>query len=129
MWQIRSGASNTVISRLCLRKLGLLGWVQETSAIFVNVDGFRGKANGVIRGLILATPDMRTTVDAYVSDALNYSVLLGTDFLFSAQASLCYATQWMYYLVDDNSRSSIPSLSTARRRQQWHSKQSWRDHV
>lgn len=105
---IDSGASHTVIPYDTLRKLDLVGAMEETPVTFVNADGNRGRAAGVVRGLQVALDDMIMTVDAFVSKALNYGILLGTDFLYPIRATLCYDKRRLEYTNDAAQRSSIP---------------------
>ncbi len=105
---IDSGASNTVIPYDTLRKLDLTGSMEETPVTFVNADGNRGQAAGRIRGLQVSLGDMTITLDAFVSRALNYNLLLGTDFLYPVRATLCYDRRQMEYTNDMGRRNTIP---------------------
>ncbi|KXZ42390.1 hypothetical protein GPECTOR_153g63 [Gonium pectorale] len=106
---VNSGASHSVVTRDTLRRLDLLGAVEESNIpTFLNADGNRGRAAGRIRGLQVSTGDMTTLLDPYVSNALNYQILLGTDFLYPIRASISYGSNRLEYDNDSDQRGSIP---------------------
>jgi hypothetical protein len=109
---VDSGASNSVISVDAVRKLDRLDHIGNTAATFVTADGARGKARGLLKGLWVATDDLALSVDAYISGARNYTILLGTDFLGPIKATLCYDTTRLLYTNDSGERSSIPIIFT-----------------
>lgn len=105
---VDSGASHTVIPYDTVRKLDLIGAMEDTPVSFINADGNRGRAAGVVRGLKVSLGDMTMCVDAFVSRALNYGILLGTDFLYPIRATLCYDKRRLEYTNDAMQRSSVP---------------------
>jgi hypothetical protein len=109
---VDSGASNSVISVDAVRKLDRLDHISGMAATFVTADGARGKARGLLKGLWVATDDPALSVDAYISGARNYTILLGTDFLGPIKAALCYNSTRLLYTNDSGQRSSIPIIFT-----------------
>ncbi|KXZ41351.1 hypothetical protein GPECTOR_528g523 [Gonium pectorale] len=104
---VDSGASHSVISRMTLRKLGLLDSIETTSVTFLNADGRRAPAAGVVRGLLVSTGDMAIMMDVYVSNATNYGILLGTDFMHPIGADLDFKRHLLKYDNDENGRGCI----------------------
>lgn len=105
---VDSGASHSVITRNTLRQLDLLESLQESSATFLNACGRRGKVAGKVQGLQVSTGDMCMRLNPFVSQALNYEMLLGTDFLYPARANISYETRRLEYINDSDTRGSIP---------------------
>ncbi|KXZ41214.1 hypothetical protein GPECTOR_645g759 [Gonium pectorale] len=104
---VDSGASNSVVTRNTLRKLDLVDAIEGTGVSFLNADGNRARAAGHVRELLISTGDMAITLDAFVSNATNYGILLGTDFLLPIRANLCYSRNLLEYDNDHNTRGSI----------------------
>ncbi|KXZ44147.1 hypothetical protein GPECTOR_72g594 [Gonium pectorale] len=82
--------------------------IESTGVAFLNVDGNEAKAAGHVQDLLVSTGDMAITLDAFVSNATNYGILLlGTDFLLPIRANLCYYRSLLEYDNNQNSRGSI----------------------
>ncbi|PNH07731.1 Retrovirus-related Pol polyprotein from transposon [Tetrabaena socialis] len=109
---VDSGVSNTVVTRDTLRKLDLLGEVEGTSVSFITADGAKGKAAGRVEGLQISLGDVVVSLDAYVSNATNYGILLGADFLAPLKADIRYSDNCLVYNNDYGGRSAIPITFT-----------------
>lgn len=87
---IDSGASNTVVSRYFLRRLGLDRLILPSTMTFWNADGVKSTASGLIRNLDVGIEDYFMPVDAYVTEARTYELILGGDYLGPAKAVIDY---------------------------------------
>ena len=90
---VDSGASNTVVSRSFLRKVGLSDYIQPSKMEFWNADGVKSTAAGIVKGLDIGVGDFYMPMDAFVSDARTYEVILGGDYLGPANACINYKTR------------------------------------
>ena len=75
---------------------------------FLNACGWRDQVAGRIQGLVLSTGDLSMRLSPFVSQALNYELLLATDFLYPALANISYYQQRLENTTDGNARASIP---------------------
>ena len=55
---------------------------------------------GKVQGLQVSTGDMSMRLNPFVSQALNYEILLGTDFLYPARANISYDAKRLEYTND-----------------------------
>ena len=85
---VDSGASNTTLSHVVARKLGLLDFMEETSLVFTTSSGETDRPWGILRGVPLTVGKLTLPLDMCVTGARGYEMLLGNDWLFSAQATL-----------------------------------------
>ena len=85
---IDTGASNTVRSHSVVRKLGLMDRL-EPSDLFLTAGGQTEMPMGVLRELPISLGSLKLPIDAMVTSANSYNVLLGNDFLRMAQADIC----------------------------------------
>ena len=106
---IDTGASYSVVPVYILRRLDLMPYLAESRAMFLNADGLKKKATGQVRGMQVSLGgDLTYTMDMYVSQAQNYELLLGMDFLYPLKASIDFEGQVLEFTNDSNQRSTIP---------------------
>ena len=105
---IDSGASSSVITLNTLRRLGLAQYIEKESVEFLTASGTKATSAGRIKEVRVSLGDMTFTLDMLVSTALNYGVLLGCDFLWPIQATICYQRNHLLYNNDRQTRSMIP---------------------
>ena len=104
---VDSGASNSVITMDAIRRMGLMDNIEETGVSFLNADGVKGKARGMIRDLPICLPNLVFPTTWYISNAKSYSALIGTDILYSLQACLDLKGRTLTYTDDNNARSRV----------------------
>ena len=103
---VDTGASNTVVPRITLKRLSRQGDVVRSDVPFTNADGVRAPSCGLVRGLLISLGDMVCSVDAYVTEATNYGILLGSDFLAPIRADISYSRGLLEYTNDLGHRSA-----------------------
>ena len=105
---IDSGACHSVVTLNTLRRLGLQDEIEPTDAVFLNANGARSQAFGVIRDLPITLKGCTFPLDMIVTTAHSYSLLLGSDWLTPLGATLCFKTKSLTYSTDTGGRSSVP---------------------
>ena len=85
---VDTGASKSAITNFVLRKIGIDKHVVPVETVYLNADGRKTSSQGKIMNVPTTLGRMTTKVDFCVTNALNYDVLLGVDFLKSARAGI-----------------------------------------
>ena len=109
---VDSGASNSVVTLNTLRQLGLQDEVEPTSVVFLNANGARSNVHGVIRNLGVILDNLSYSLDMFVSNAHNYSLLLGSDWLLPVGATICFYSRRLIYTSDNGGRAAVCSWKT-----------------
>eukprot|EP00877_Chromochloris_zofingiensis_P006426 jgi/Chrzof1/2036/UNPLg00692.t1 len=99
---IDSGASHSVITRDCAKKAGLKDFIIAKKVTFLNVDGRSSVNKGYLKKVPIAVGRLSTTINATVCDALNYDVLLGSDFFGPHGIMIDYGAAKLHYQLDDD---------------------------
>ncbi len=105
---VDSGASNTCMSHAVARELKLLDRVQPTTASFTTADGTNSRPLGVLPRLHVSVGKLTLHLDVFVTPANSYSMLLASDWLVNAEATLIYKSKRLYYRVNLNDHDYVP---------------------
>jgi hypothetical protein len=103
-----TGASHTTISMNTVRQLGLQDDVQPTSITFSNADGYTAVPLGLLPDVLVRVHDTTVKQDVFVSQALQYDVLLGCDFLAMIGADISIGNLTLTYTRDDLTKGTVP---------------------
>jgi len=106
---IDSGASSSMIPLHTVKRANLLHRVSKDSQhTFFTADGHEAKGHGVISGLgVHIGGDTLMKVDATVSKAGNYDLLLGNDFLGPLKATLDFSRGRLYFQKDETTTGFV----------------------
>ena len=106
---IDSGACSSMIPLHTVKRANLLHHVSKDSQpTFYNADGHESKGHGVIRGLgVHIGGDTLMKVNATVSKASNYDLLLGNDFLGPLKANLDFSRGRLYFQKDESTTGFV----------------------
>jgi predicted aspartyl protease len=106
---IDSGASSSMIPLHTVKRANLLHRVsKESQHTFFTADGHEAKGHGVISGLgVHIGGDTLMKVDATVSKAGNYDLLLGNDFLGPLKATLDFSRGRLYFQKDETTTGFV----------------------
>ena len=84
---VDSGASNTTVSHIVARKVGLLDYMEGTSLVFTTSSGESDRPWGILRAVPLKVGKLTLPMDIYVTGANGYEMLLGNDWVYATQAT------------------------------------------
>ena len=104
---VDSGASNTTVSHVVARKVGLLEFMEDTTLVFTTSSGDNDRPWGILRAVPLKVGKLILPLDMYVTGASGYEMLLGNDWLYAAQATLHIGTKEMTFRLDRDVLDSI----------------------
>lgn len=85
---VDTGSSNTVLSQRFVRRAGLLDSVKRSDGCFYTAAGSAASLWGVVPNIFVGIGEFGLPVDAHVTEALTYDVLIGMDWLVMAGASI-----------------------------------------
>jgi hypothetical protein len=105
---IDTGASNTFISQNVARKLDLWDEIAPSDVKFTVADGQNTRPWGVLKNIHIGVEGLSFPLDAFVSAATSYDVLIGTDWLSRAGAEISMPKQEMTFRVSPNVMGRIP---------------------
>jgi hypothetical protein len=105
---VDTGASHSVITRDLARKLGLQEEDNTKPVAFWNADGHLTSTTSIIRNIPVTIGPLTCKVDAFVTEAFNYDLLLGTDCLVPINATVCLKTRRLSFDLNTFTRSSVP---------------------
>jgi clan AA aspartic protease (TIGR02281 family) len=105
---VDTGASHSVITRDLARKLGLQEEDNAKPVAFWNADGHLTSTTSIIRHIPVTIGPLTCKVDAFVTEAFNYDLLLGTDCLVPINATVCLKTRRLSFDLNTFTRSSVP---------------------
>ena len=105
---VDSGASNTTISHIIARKLGMLDFMEDTSLVFTTSSGETDRPWGILRGVPLTVGKLTLPLDMCVTGARGYEMLLGNDWSFSAQATLHIGNKEMSFRLSRDHADTVP---------------------
>eukprot|EP00198_Chlamydomonas_reinhardtii_P011349 XP_001700686.1 predicted protein [Chlamydomonas reinhardtii] len=102
-----TGASNCVIARRAVSGLGLLNYIRDTRTKFYHANGSEDRAKGKV-SVTVCLPGLTRAVEMYVSDAENYDLLLGNDFLGPLRVDTRYSNMTLEYDDHSGQRRAVP---------------------
>jgi len=105
---VDSGATNSCISHAVARELGLFDRIQPTEHSFTTADGSASQPLGILRRLPVTVGKLTLPLDVYVTPANTYAMLLASDWLVNAEATLAFKTKKLYYRVNLTEHDSVP---------------------
>ena len=118
---VDSGASHSVLSQSVVRKLQLLNSVERTNITIHTANGQEEEPWGVLRGVPVTVGCLTLMLDALpVTQATNYSVLLGNDWLVQAACQMDWDTCKMRFMVSPGEYDEIAFDVMGRLRQPAH---------
>ena len=114
---IDTGASDTVLSHTVVRKLGLMDMMEQSDMSFLTAGGHVEVPMGVLRDLPIGLGSLSLPVDAMVTPANSYNVLVGNDFLRMAAADICLSNNTLKLRIGAEHYEEVPitSIPSARR--------------
>ena len=80
--------TSTVVGQVLVRKLAAADQLQKTRATFMTASRSTAKPWGVLPRFNITLGKLTIPVNAHVTEATNYEILLGSDFLHSAGGAL-----------------------------------------
>ena len=89
---IDTGASDTVVSHSVVRQLGLMDKLEHSDVTFLSANGRTETPMGLLKELPIGVGNLRKPIDAMVTAAESYDVLVGNDYLRMAHADICLST-------------------------------------
>jgi predicted aspartyl protease len=106
---IDSGASSSMIPLHTVKRANLLHRVSKESQLtFLTADGHEARGHGLIPGLgVHIGGDTLMKVDATVSKAGNYDLLLGNDFLGPLKATMDFSRGRLYFQKDETTTEFV----------------------
>ncbi|CAI5521996.1 unnamed protein product [Closterium sp. Naga37s-1] len=105
---VDSGASQTALSHVIARKLGLLPYIQDTTIEFTTSSGETSKPWGVLPDVLVRVGKLTLPVDIAVTGANTYDMLLGQDWIYSANADILTSKGKIVYQVNTTETDSVP---------------------
>ena len=114
---IDTGASDTVLSHTVVRKLGLMDRMEQSDMSFLTAGGHVEVPMGVLQDLPIGLGSLSLPVDAMVTPANSYNVLVGNDFLRMAAADICLSNNTLKLRIGAEHYEEVPisSIPGARR--------------
>ena len=110
---IDTGASDTVVSHSVVRKLGLMDKLEHSDVTFVSANGRTESPMGILKELPIGVGNLRLPIDAMVTAADSYDVLVGNDYLRRAQADTCLSTNTLRVQIGLDQCEEIPISETS----------------
>ncbi|GAB4822872.1 hypothetical protein N2152v2_009918 [Parachlorella kessleri] len=112
------GASHSVLSQSVIRKLQLHGYVEKTASTFHTAGGREEMPWGMLRDVPVSVGRLTLVLDALpVTQATNYSILLGNDWLVQAACQMSWDTCIMKFMVSPGEYDEIDFDVVGRLRQ------------
>ncbi|CAI5480280.1 unnamed protein product [Closterium sp. Yama58-4] len=105
---VDSGASQTALSHVIARKLGLLPYIQDTTIEFTTSSGETSKPWGILPDVPVRVGKLTLPVDIAVTGANTYDMLLGQDWIYSANADILTSKGKIVYQVNTTETDSVP---------------------
>ncbi|CAI5485976.1 unnamed protein product [Closterium sp. Naga37s-1] len=105
---VDSGASQTALSHVIARKLGLLPYLQDTTIEFTTSSGDTSKPWGILPDVPVRVGKLTLPVDIAVTGANTYDMLLGQDWIYSANADILTSKGKIVYQVNTKETDSVP---------------------
>ena len=105
---IDTGASDTVVSHSVVRKLGLMDKLEHSDVTFVSANGRTETPMGILKELPIGVGNLRLPIDAMVTAADSYNVLVGNDYLRMAQADICLSSNTLRVRLGLDQYEEVP---------------------
>ncbi|CAI7820602.1 unnamed protein product [Closterium sp. NIES-54] len=105
---VDSGASQTALSHVIARKLGLLPYLQDTTIEYTTSSGETSKSWGILPDVPVRVGKLTLPIDIAVTGANTYDMLLGQDWIYSANADILTSKGQIVYRVNTKETDSVP---------------------
>ncbi|CAI7792036.1 unnamed protein product, partial [Closterium sp. NIES-54] len=105
---VDSGASQTALSHVIARKLGLLPYLQDTTIEYTTSSGETSKPWGILPDVPVRVGKLTLPIDIAVTGANTYDMLLGQDWIYSANADILTSKGQIVYRVNTKETDSVP---------------------
>ncbi|CAI5997269.1 unnamed protein product [Closterium sp. NIES-65] len=105
---VDSGASQTALSHVIARKLGLLPYLQDTTIEYTTSSGETSKPWGILPDVPVRVGKLTLPIDIAVTGANTYDMLLGHDWIYSANADIMTSKWQIVYRVNTKETDSVP---------------------
>ena len=105
---IDTGASDTVLSHFVVRKLGLMDKMVHSSTTFLTAAGKTEKPMGMLYNVPIQMGNLTLEIDAMVTSANSYNVLVGNDWLQMASADILLSSGVIRIRLDRELYEDIP---------------------
>ncbi|CAI5482901.1 unnamed protein product [Closterium sp. Yama58-4] len=105
---VDSGASQTALSHVISRKLGLLPYLQDTTIEYTTSSGETSKPWGIMSDVPVRVGKLTLPIDIAVTGANTYDMLLGQDWIYSANADILTSKGQIVYRVNTKETDSVP---------------------
>ncbi|GAB4821234.1 hypothetical protein N2152v2_008280 [Parachlorella kessleri] len=115
---VDSGASHSVLSQSVIRKLQLHSYVEKAATILHTAGGQEEMPWGMLRDVPVTVGRLKLVLDALpVTQATNYAVLLGNDWLVQAACQMSWDTCKMRFMVSPGEYDEVDFDVVGRLRQ------------
>ena len=118
-----TGASDTAVSHAVVRRLGLMDVVVPTDATFSTAGGGTEAPMGVLKDFPIRIGSLVLKIDAMVTPADNYTILVGNDWLRMAESDLLLSKGVLRVRINTDQWEDIPIDTAVARRPtsfMWH---------
>ncbi|CAI6007792.1 unnamed protein product [Closterium sp. NIES-65] len=105
---VDSGASQTALSHVIARKLGLLPYLQDTTIEYTTSSGETLKPWGILPDVPVRVGKLTLPIDIAVTGANTYDMLLGQDWIYSANVDILTSKGQIVYRVNTKETDSVP---------------------